>query len=105
MRFELRLLALKRMRRVSFGEIARHVGVSRQSVAAWASGYAKPTSGNMDRLAECLGVSAAWLSDGDGALDGDGGGAIIVMASRILELPERQQVIIEMMLDEFDRKN
>lgn len=99
-----RLLHLKRKKRLSLGDIAVCVDASRQSVDAWAKGRAIPTRENLDRLAQCLGVSKEWLEFGDGILDGEAETAMQhrEMARRLLRLTLDQQVIIEMLIDEFE---
>lgn len=101
-----RLLHLKRKKRLSLGDIAVCVDASRQSVDAWAKGRAIPTREHLERLAQCLGVSKEWLEfgDGDEILDGEAETAMQhrEMARRLLRLTLDQQVIIEMLIDEFE---
>lgn len=99
-----RLLHLKRKKGLSLGDIAARVDASRQSVDAWAKGRATPTREHLERLAKCLGVSEDWLEFGDEILDGEAVSAAQhrEMARRLLKLTLDQQVIIEMLIDEFE---
>lgn len=104
MSFAHRLLHLKRKKRLSLGDIANCVDASRQSVDAWVKGRSTPTHEHLERLAECLGVSAEWLEYGDEILNGEAAVAMQhrEMAKRLFGLTLDQQVIIEMLLDEFE---
>lgn len=47
--------------KISQAEIARQLGISRQSYFTWESGKTKPNSQNIEKLAHILGVSASYF--------------------------------------------
>ena len=63
-----RLLGVREGRDVLTPDLAPLVGVSAASVYNWENGTSVPGRANLERLAEVLGVSVAWLHYGvDGA--------------------------------------
>lgn len=91
---------VKRLRNVSNEHIAQHVGVSRQSVSRWMAGQVVPSGEYISVLADVLGVSVLWLTNGDGEIPQ----YVDNLANRIVKLPESAQVVIELMLDELERR-
>jgi len=61
-----RIRAARRARGLTQQELAAAVGVSRSAVAQWETARAGQISGNLTRIAACLGVSVGHLLQGDG---------------------------------------
>jgi transcriptional regulator with XRE-family HTH domain len=58
---------------VSQTELGETLGVTGVTIGRWEEGGREPSSlGDLERLAEALGVRAAWLAFGDGPPDRDG---------------------------------
>lgn len=61
MQFKDRLASLLKEKGVSQSELARAIGVSRQSISSWMVGRLKPRETQLRNLAEFFGASPAWL--------------------------------------------
>lgn len=57
-----RIAAARKARRLSLGQIAAELGVSRPTIWAWEQGRARPAANRLAALAETLGVTAAALA-------------------------------------------
>ena len=64
MKFEEKILTLRKQRGLSQEQLAEHVGVSRQSVSKWELGESTPDLANIVRLSEIFGVSTDYLLKG-----------------------------------------
>lgn len=70
MSFSKRLSALMTQKGVSDGELARKVGISRQSVSYWRLGRNEPSPSTLARAAEILGTTPLWLKTGEDDIHG-----------------------------------
>ena len=62
----IRIRDARRTRGLTQQELASAVGVSRSAVAQWETARAGQISGNLARIASCLGVGVGHLLQGDG---------------------------------------
>lgn len=93
--------------RLSQGELARLVGVSRTSVSDWERGAAEPTSENVARMAEIFGVSPAAIrypggSPGYGLSQADIA-RVPGLSDVLLQMPEHVHALIWPFLGELAR--
>jgi len=73
---------------LSQADLAAHVDVSQPTVANWELGAHDPRRGVLEKVAEALGVSAHWLSYGEGMDPDDGGlGAADYFRTPIAHVP------------------
>ncbi|MDO5532677.1 LexA family transcriptional regulator [Sutterella sp.] len=68
MEFPERLSILLKNSGMSMRELARRVGVAHPSITKWIKGESWPSHENMEKLADCLGVTSAYLRYGDEGL-------------------------------------
>ena len=67
-----RLHMARRQRRITQGQIASHVGVSRPTVSNWEAGNSTPDVNQAISLAKMLGVDLYWLATGSAEDDTEG---------------------------------
>ena len=68
MKFEEKLMALRKQAGLSQEELAEQLGVSRQAVSRWELGSTLPDAPNLLKLSDLFGVSIDWLlREGDTA--------------------------------------
>ena len=68
MKFEEKLMDLRKKRGMSQEELAEQLGVSRQAVSRWELGSTQPDAPNLLKLSDLFGVSIDWLlREGDTA--------------------------------------
>lgn len=77
-----RIRDARRARGMTQDALARAVGVSRSAVAQWETGRAGQLRGNLTRIGAALGVSAAYLMEGESA-GGHQGGAMAEEATEL----------------------
>ncbi len=71
MRFEEKIVKLRKSKGLSQEELAEKLGVSRQAVSRWELGSTTPDLSNLKQLSEVLGVSADYLIHDDYESDED----------------------------------
>lgn len=71
MRFEEKLVDLRKSRGISQEQLAEALGVSRQAVSRWESGDSTPDMTNLLGLCQYFGVSADYLIFDERDIDGD----------------------------------
>lgn len=62
-----RIAEARQARDLTASSLARMVGISRAAVAQWESGETEPSSRNLRKVAEAVGVTLEWLGQGKGA--------------------------------------
>lgn len=65
MPFKDRINALLVNKNLTYTDLAKAVGVTRQGVQSWSSGRTEPTGKNLYKLAQYFGVTAEWLKTGE----------------------------------------
>lgn len=70
-----RLAALLASRKLTQGELAKHVKVSQAAVSTWVSGAKEPSQDNITALAKALGATPEWLRSGVGTAPAPDAGA------------------------------
>ncbi len=65
MQFKDRLNSLLASKNLTYTDLAKVVGVTRQGVQSWSSGRTVPTGKNLYKLAQYFGVPAEWLKTGE----------------------------------------
>ncbi len=71
MKFEEKLIQLRKARGMTQEQLAEQLGVSRQAVSRWESGDSTPDMLNISGLCQCFGVSADYLINDNYASDED----------------------------------
>lgn len=59
-----RIIALRKEKAISQGELAQKMGVSRQAVSKWEQGLSSPDTAKLIQLAQILGTEVEYLATG-----------------------------------------
>jgi transcriptional regulator with XRE-family HTH domain len=59
---------------INASDLARRMGISRAAIAQWETGQTVPSGRNLPKLADVLGVTLDWLSQGTGPMGGKAAG-------------------------------
>ena len=89
---------------ISERQLARIVGVSKQTVSNWLRGGITPQDKHLQAIAQFFEVSEYWLEHGAVLLDGDWPVRVKDVAERLSELAPSRLEIIERLVDDWSKK-